>query len=151
RGNTSGVDGNVPDADLPRVAPGATPSDPPVAINPDPAGDDQAFVDTVYKYDILNDQIEMVQEVSNGVNPEFLHTLYRYDPNQNQVLVIQPEGNATASIYDERDLLFQTIRGATSPPVLAQLSLDDPRNYDVRGGLPSTTTYNYEANRNLIE
>jgi RHS repeat-associated protein len=112
-----------------------------------------AFVDTVAKYDILNHQIEMLQEVgtSAGIGPEFLRTRYRYDPNGNLVLVIQPEGNASASIYDERNLLFQTISGATAPPPLAQLALGDPTNYAVRGGLPATVTDNYDLNGNLIE
>lgn len=51
RGNTSSVDGNLPSGDLPGVA-----------SNPDPAGG-TAYVDTVTKYDILNDLRETVQEV----------------------------------------------------------------------------------------
>ncbi len=142
RGNTSDVDGNPPAADLPTWVPGAS--------NPDPVGG-TAYVDTVYQYDILDQQIEMVQEVSNGANPEFLHTLYRYDPDGNNVLTIQPEGNATSSFYDERNLLFQSTAGATAPPPRALLAASDPTNYDVRGGLPATTTYNYDRNGNLIE
>ena len=77
----------------------------------------------------------MLQEVGTaaGVGPEFLRTRYRYDPNGNQVLVIQPEGNASASFYDERDLLFQSTSGATGPPPLVLLAAADPTNYDVRG------------------
>lgn len=107
-----------------------------------------AFVDIEYKYDILNNLIEMREEVNDS---EVLVTRYRYDPNRNQVLEIYPEGNAAASIYDERDLLFQSIRGATSPPPLARLFPDDPRDYDVRGGLASTLTFHYDRNGNLIE
>jgi RHS repeat-associated protein len=120
-------------------------------LNADPVGGPTAFQDTVYKYDILDQQLEMLQEVNNGANPEFLRTRYRYDPNGNQVLTIVPEGNATASFYDERDLLFQSTRGATSPPPKALLGPNDPTSYDVRGGLPATTTYNYDLNGNLIE
>jgi RHS repeat-associated protein len=120
-------------------------------LNPDPAGGPTAFQDTVYKYDLLDQQVEMLQEVTNGANPEFLRTRTRYDPNGNQVLTIEPEGNATASFYDERDLLFQSTRGATSPPPNALLGPNDPRGYDVRGGLASTTAYNYDSNGNLIE
>jgi RHS repeat-associated protein len=139
RGNTSNVDGNPPAADLPATAP-----------NPDPAGG-TAFADTIYKYDILDQRVETVQEVSNGASPEFLHTRFRYDPNGNSVLTIQPEGNATSAIYDERDLLFQSTTGATAPPPLTLLAPSDPTSYDVRGGLPSTTGYRYDLNRNLIE
>jgi RHS repeat-associated protein len=107
-----------------------------------------AFVDYEFKYDILDNQIEMSQEVSDG---EDLITRSRYDRNENPVLVIQPEGNATVSVYDERDLLFQTTRGATSPPPLVHLGAGDPMDYDVRGGQPSTITYHYDLNRNVIE
>jgi RHS repeat-associated protein len=142
RGNTSNVDGNPPEADLPVGIPGAS--------NPDPVGG-TAFVDTVYKYDILEHPIEMVQEVSNGANPEFLVTRFRYDPNGNSVLTIEPEGNASSSFYDERNLLFQAASGATTPPSRALLAPGDPTSYDVRGGLAATMTYNYDANANLIE
>ncbi len=120
-------------------------------INPDPIGGSTAFQDTVIKYDILDNPIETVQEVSNGANPEFLDTLNRYDPNGNVVLTIEPEGNATAMVYDERNLVYQTIQGATAPPPLALLAASDPRNYDVRGGLPATTTDDYDPNGNLIQ
>src|SRR5262249_28502115 len=142
RGDTSKVDGNPPAADLPAFVPGAS--------NPDPAGG-PFFVDTVYKYDILDQRLETVQEVSNESSPEFLHTRYRYDPNGNNVLTIQPEGNATSSVYDERDLLFRSTRGAVVPPLLTLLAPGDPTNYDTRGGLPSTMTYHYDGNRNLID
>jgi RHS repeat-associated protein len=114
---------------------------------------DTYFTDTAYQYDILDRQVEMIQEVGTSANPvpEFLRTSYRYDPNANQVLTIQPEGNATATVYDERDLMYQSIQGAMAPPPLAQLAPTDPTNYDVRGGLPSTTTYDYDLNRNLIQ
>ena len=139
RGNTSSVDGSPSTADLPTNVP-----------DPDPVGG-PAFVDTVYRYDILDNPIEMMEEARNGASPEFLRTRYRYDPNENRVLVVQPEGNATSSVYDERDLLFQSIRGAIFPPPLALLAAGDPTDYDVRGGLPSTMTYHYDLNRNLIE
>ena len=142
RGNTSGVDGNPPADDLPTWVPGASDSD--------HAGG-TAFVDTVNEYDILDQPIEMLQEVSNGAAPVFLDTLYRHDPDGNTVLTIQPEGNATSSFYDERNLLFQSTTGATSPPPRALLAAGDPTDYKVRGGLPATTTDNYDPNGNLVE
>ncbi len=120
-------------------------------INPDSIGGPTAFQDTVTKYDILDHAIETVQEVSNGADPQFLDTLIRYDPNGNVVLTVEPEGNATATVYDERNLVYQTIQGATAPPPLALLAASDPRNYDVRGGLPATTTDDYDPNGNLIQ
>ena len=139
RGNTSGVDGNPPETDLP-----------PGILDPDPL-DGSAFVETGHKYDILDRQVEQVREVSNGASPEFLRTGYRYDPNENLVLVIQPEGNASSMVYDERDLLFQSTRGALAPPLLVLLGEGDVLDYDVRGGIPSTTTFHYDRNRNLEE
>lgn len=137
RGDTSKVDGNPPAADLPFHVPA-----------PDPSGG-PAFVDTVHKYDILDNPLETVEEVENGL--EYLHTRYRYDPNQNQVLAIQPAGNAASTLYEERDLPFRHTRGALSPPPLALLSPADPTDYNVRGGLPSASTSVYDRNRNLIE
>ncbi len=120
-------------------------------INPDPIGGSTAFQDTVTKYDILDNPVETVQEVSNGANPSFLDTLVRYDPNGNVVLTVEPEGNAIATYYDERNMVYQTTQGATAPPPLALLAATDPRDYDVRGGLPSTTTDDYDLNGNLIQ
>jgi RHS repeat-associated protein len=142
RGNTANVDGNPPAADLPAFVPGAT--------NPDPAGG-AAFQDTVYKYDILDRRVEKVDEASNGASPEFLHTRSRYDPNGNAVLTIEPEGNATATYYDERDLVYQRTTGATGPAPLTLLAPGDPTSYDTRGGLPATVTNSYDPNGNLVE
>ncbi len=139
RGNTSMVDGNPDAADLPATA-----------QDPDPAGG-PSFVDTVYKYDILDNLIEVVQEVENGPRTRFLRSRYRYDANENEVLTIQPEGNATAAVYDERDLPFQSTLGAVAPSAVVRLGDADPTDYDVRGGTPATTTYHYDGNENLVE
>jgi RHS repeat-associated protein len=124
-------------------------------LNPDPVGGPTAFQDTVIKYDILDQPVETLQEVTNGSSPEFLRTRYRYDPNGNQVLTIQPAGNADAAIFDERDLLFRSFRGIADPAsvgLLVLLAPTDPTNYDVRGGAPcACVTYRYDLNGNAIE
>ncbi len=140
RGNTSGVDGNPPSS---AIAFG-------VPMSPDPVGG-PAFIDTVRRYDILDNEIETVEEVKNGVGLEFLNTNYRYDANENLVLIIQPEGNAESQVYDERDLEFQVTRGALAAPVAALTGPQDQSTFVVRGGLASTTTLHYDDNRNLIE
>jgi RHS repeat-associated protein len=142
RGNTSSVDGNPPRAELP-----------PNVSNPDPLGG-LAFVDTVVKHDILDNQIEIVEEVANGTTPVFLRTRSRYDRNENIVMVIQPAGNATASVYDERDLLFQSISGAITRSPQGLYALNDPTRFNRPGDAgaePSIITYNYDKNRNLSE
>jgi RHS repeat-associated protein len=151
RGDTSHVAGNPPAADLP-------PPFVPGASDPNPPGG-PVFQDTVYKYDILDQRVETVDEVANEANPdelspEFLHTRERYDPNGNPVLTIEPEGNATAAYYDERDLVYRSTAGATAPPPLTLLAPSDttgPTPFDVRGGLPATVTDNYDLNGNLVE
>jgi RHS repeat-associated protein len=104
------------------------------------------FVERTTKYDILDQPIEMGEEVSIS---EMLTTRYRYDANGNRTLALQPEGNGISTVFDERDLPFQTTRGATvaTPATLGAAS----GPYNPRGGLPSTATYNYDRNRNLIE
>lgn len=148
RGNTSSVDGNPPAGDLPAGVPGAS--------NPDPAGG-LAYVDTVYKHDILDQLIETVQEVKNGSPvgcPEcYQHTKYRYDADQNPVFTILPEGNASASLYDERDLQFQTISGASTRPAEGLYATSDPLTFIRPGGLntePSIRTNVYDSNRNVV-
>jgi YD repeat-containing protein len=148
RGNTSNVDGNPPLADLPSGVPGAD--------DPDPVGG-PAFVDTVFKYDILDNQIEALEEVANGVAAEFLRTRYRYDPNENRVLTIHPAGNADAAMFDERNLLVGSMRGTLTPPyhpavpLVTHLAPTDPTNYNVRGGLRcDCLTYRYDGQGNVI-
>ncbi|MBI1927157.1 RHS repeat protein, partial [Candidatus Poribacteria bacterium] len=94
-------------------------------------------VDATYKYDILDHPIEMSAEVDAT---KTLVTRYRYDANENRTLTIYPEGNADSAVYDERDLLFRSTRG--------DASFVRPGG---AGTVPSTTTYNYDQNQNLIE
>jgi YD repeat-containing protein len=89
------------------------------------------FVETDYAYDILGNRIRTVQEATTAKD---LTTLYAYDANENLSEITEPEGNSHTALYDERDLLFQSSRGAAGP----------------RGGAPSTTTYDYDANGNLV-
>ena len=126
--------------------------------NTEPAGGPY-YDDTVTQYDILDDPVATITEVGGG---QFLETRMRYDPDQNLVLTIQPEGNATATIYNERNEVYRTFNGVTTPtedqpgspthtaPTL--LSPSDPTDYDVRGGAPcQCETYRYDANGNMIE
>jgi YD repeat-containing protein len=142
RGNTSNTDGNLPAADLPAVA-----------ANPDPVGA-RACVDTAFRYDMLDRQVETIQEVTQGVPVQALRTRFRYDRNGNRVMTIEPEGNADAALYDERDLLFQSIAGASARPAAGLFAAADPTTFNRPGGAgtpPGVFTYNYDRNGNLIE
>jgi RHS repeat-associated protein len=138
RGNTSNVGFAPPAGSLPSYI-----------TNTEPPGG-PTFDDTVTRYDILNHPVDSIQEVGGG---QFLDTRYRYDPDGNVVLTIQPEGNASATIYNERNQVFRTFRGApTAENPLTFLAPTDPTNYDVRGGTPCfCESYRYDANGNLIE
>ena len=112
------------------------------------------FVDYTYTYDILDNVVTETQEVDINTT---LVTQYRYDANENLTLILLPEGNATTALYDERDLLFVSTRGAlvatdetlSAPP---GLNSDPTQPYNVRGGITcQCTTYNYDGNRNVIE
>ena len=138
-GNTSGAAGSPPTAYLPPTAPNPNPSSAP------------PLVDTVYQYDILNQRTLTLSVIANGASMQLQITRYRYDPDGNQVLVILPEGNATSAVYDDRNLLFQSTVGATAAPPSVQNSPSDPSSYDVRGGIPATTTYSYDLNGNEIQ
>ncbi|MDA1014987.1 MAG: DUF6531 domain-containing protein, partial [Planctomycetota bacterium] len=127
-----------------------------------------AWVDTAHEYDILDNRIETIQEVSNdsttaanadgaandpGRNEDghFLRTRFRYDRNSNHVLTVKPEGNAVAKVYDERDLLFQTSTGVAVAPDAALMADDDPTSFDVRGGDECMcTTFYVDGNRNVV-
>lgn len=145
RGNTSEVDGSGLGG-LPMQATGTTPG----LASADTVGG-EAFVDMLILYDRLNNLIETRVEVDNTHS---LDTRFRYDRNQNPVMTILPEGNAAASIYDERDLVFESTRGANEQPKAGLFAPDDPSTFNRPGGEdtePSTTTYNYDLNRNLTE
>ena len=145
RGNSSSVDGSGLGT-LPTQATGTTPG----LSNADSSGGD-AYVDSLSLYDRLDNRIETRTEVDNTRS---LNTRYRYDGNQHRVLVIHPEGNADSTIYDERELVLQETRGASSRPSAGKYASGDPTTFDRPGGsgtTPSTTTYNYDKNQNLVE
>lgn len=85
------------------------------------------WVHTVYGYNALNDKVSQTQIPEEGV---YLTTTYEYDKNQNLVAIQQPEGNRVERIYDERDQVYQSTRGAGTD-------------------VASTTTMHYDGNGNL--
>ena len=94
------------------------------------------FIARTYVYDILNKVVETTQTVSTS---ETITTQLRYDANQNLIEVRSPMAVAGSQpgcikqvLYDERDLIFQSIG--------AHGTLDEQR-----------LTYHYDFNANLIE
>lgn len=86
------------------------------------------WVHTVYAYNSLNDKMS---ETLIPQEDEYLTTTYEYDANQNIVAMQQPEGNRVEMVFDERDLVYSTTRGAETE-------------------FSSTTTSQYDSNRNVI-
>ena len=86
------------------------------------------FVEQRNTFDILGNLVREEQEVDASTT---LVTEYFYDENENLNLVRQPEGNETATVYDERDLIFQITRGLGTAE-------------------ESTTESHYDLNGNLI-
>ena len=91
---------------------------------------------TSYEYEILNYLVRMTEEVDVGHN---IITEYQYDANRNRVLERFGEAtngnqptNTISFLYDERDLVLREIR--------ADGDSDQ-----------STSQYNYDGNKNLIE
>ncbi|MFH1811563.1 MAG: hypothetical protein ABIJ09_22680, partial [Pseudomonadota bacterium] len=98
---------------------------------------DLGWIETRYEYDLLDDLVLQVQDVSRseirtirGQTPsiaagdEEVTTRHRYDKNQNRILTLSPlaiarpvagQFNVTSAIYDERDLLWQSTRGGATP------------------------------------
>ncbi len=96
--------------------------------------DPNAYLTTDYEYDILNCVTRSIDEVDTLNN---VVTEYDYDANRNRTQVRLGEAtngnqpaNTVSYVYDERDLLFRTTRGAGAPEA-------------------STTQYDYDANGNL--
>lgn len=89
-------------------------------------------------YDLLDQPVFTLAEVEpllddaalNVSTPGVIVTRMAYDPNQNLIRVIKPEGNQIAFLYDERDLLFQTIDGYGSADAGTVT-----RHYDLNGNL----------------
>jgi RHS repeat-associated protein len=151
RGNTSNVDGNGL-GPIPAQAVVTTPGLDPINGGDPPGG--VAFADTLNLYDRINDRIETDIEVRATPDPLALKTRYRYDGNQNRVFTIYPAGNADSAVFDERDLLFESTRGANARPGAGLFGPADPVTFNRLGGAgtdPSTTTRNYDLNGNLIE
>jgi RHS repeat-associated protein len=109
------------------------------------------FINTVTQYDLLDGAVQTLQEVANS---QYLATSYRYDPNQNRVLTIYPATNASGAVYDERNLLFQSIQGVVTRPAAGLYVSGDPTMFNRPGGagtVASFFTYNYDKNGNQIE
>ncbi len=114
------------------------------------------WVRTINNYNALNDKIREIKIPRSGV---YLETHYEYDANQNITVVQQPEGNRMERVYDERDLVYQSTRGAGTPEASTQTLHYDANGYllrtidaaDTNGdGNPDTTLMTYDGYNRLI-
>lgn len=87
-------------------------------------------VDERFVYDILDNAILVGREATSTTE---LVVHFEYDGNENRTAVVAPEGNRHETVYDERDLIFEEVRGASGP----------------FGGTPSVRTHDYDGNENL--
>ncbi len=85
---------------------------------------------TYYAYDIL-DKLVKDNEDASGSTPARVITQYYYDSDQNRIQETLPAGNINRFAYDSRNLQASQTRGFGS-------------------GGASTTTYDYDENRNRI-
>ncbi|MBA3708813.1 MAG: hypothetical protein H0W83_08355, partial [Planctomycetes bacterium] len=145
RDNTSSVDGSGLGT-LPSQATSTTPG----LSSADAIGGD-AYVDTLTLFDRLDQGIEERREIDST---KCLTTKFRWDGNEHTVLTVYPAGNAESAVYDERDLVFQSIRGTSTRPSAGLYAAGDPTAFNRPGGtgtVASTVTRNYDKNRNLTE
>jgi len=115
------------------------------------------FITTAYTYDILGNRIEASAQVDRSTVQT---TRYRFDPEQLPILTILPEGNQIAMSYDERNLLFNRVRGFGSPDAATNRF-----DYDANGNLqtvldaedkdgdgqPDATRYSYDGFDRLVQ
>jgi RHS repeat-associated protein len=122
------------------------------------------FITHEFKYDILDNAIEEVRQVSDDPR-EGVVTKYRYDRNENRILDINPVANLPAGhphhqpsnivsyVFDERDLLFASTQGGLTGQFRAvEAHADVPE----KSGIPDnpgalTITHRYNGNRKLTE
>ena len=122
--------------------------------NPNLAG---TFVETIMRYDILNNLVEISKEASESPL-ELITTRYRYDRNENLVVTLSPvavdgtqPSNVVSVIFDERDLPFETTQGGLTLGFQNTSAHSDipelrsiPNSIDI-----SSTTQGYDGNRNI--
>ncbi|HNO80205.1 MAG TPA: RHS repeat-associated core domain-containing protein, partial [Phycisphaerae bacterium] len=117
------------------------------------------YFTTEYQFDILNCITQKTEEVDPGNS---VVTEYEYDGNRNRRVIRSGEStngnqpdNTVTRIYDERDLVFQTIRASGNPS-----ESTDQYDYDANGiitlhgqglqGLtPAEETYAYDGHNRL--
>jgi RHS repeat-associated protein len=129
------------------------------------------YVTTIYEFDVLNRPTQICRESGSHNVPlaipqldciglpdsEFIHEEFEYDANSNLTLTQMGEAaesrqltNTLTSLYDERDLLFQSIRAATdSDQSSTQFDYDANGNIKaLRDGLesaPRMTSYTWDG------
>lgn len=113
-------------------------------------GADPEFVNRVV-YNTANMPIRVEVDASRGATPHLLVTEMTYDTQQLLVGVREPEGNVHLTRYDERDLPYETVRGASDPGTQTTTRLYRDRAgrvvqvIDDDGNLDPQVTYTYDV------
>ncbi|MCC6573369.1 MAG: hypothetical protein IT462_06205 [Planctomycetes bacterium] len=122
----------VTDAGSEPSMPGSPETAAPSAFSKSSAAMAATWVESTTVYNLLNYPTQRTVDAVAGSTVTRLTGRTEYDANYNVVASISPLGNRSATVYDERDMVFQSIAGANS---------------DVQGIFES----DYDANGNLSE
>jgi RHS repeat-associated protein len=79
---------------------------------------DLGFFDNFFHFNSVNDLVSSDADARGSPNPRLI-TIYQYDLKQRLVAVEQGEGNVHTTVWDERDLVVETV-GGKSDPLTAQ-------------------------------
>ncbi len=98
---------------------------------------------TTYTYTATNHVATITEEIDASTTRT---TTVEYDANENRIRVTKPEGNKEKWVYDERDLVYQHIRGETDEEASTEtFAYDDNGNLVTRtDGRSHSTTYTYD-------
>lgn len=103
-----------------------------------------AFFTHTFKFNATNSLITQTLDAT-GSNPSSLVTTYQRDFKQRVTRVTKPELNYDSVYFDERDLVYKTVRGESDSTVSSTTKL----NYDANGNLATVIDDDGNVNADL--